>query len=292
MPRTLSNKAKRDAEIIYAAMKLIQSNGNEMRWSDIKAQLPSKIELTAKELEPTKTWEFRWLPVVQMVAIEIKKAGYLNTNKGVWYLTDEGEKALEAGAEAFFIDFHSKYRNQITETIKQSDSIDEENANNRVPVDILISNSRDEIKEYIKKKDAYDFQFMVAALFRAMGYFTSFIAPKGRDGGIDIIAYCDPLGVKKPHIKIQVKHYPNNPITVDVVRSLVGVLRHVDEIGFVVTSGSFTSEAKREARGVHSNYIRLIDFDEFIDLWIAYYSNMPDEDKALLPITPVYYLNI
>lgn len=292
MARPLSNKAKRTAEIIYAAMKLIQENGNEMHWSDIKAQLPSQIQFTKEELEPTKTWEFRWLPMVQMYAIEIKKAGYLNSNKGIWYLTEDGINALKAGAIPFFMDFHEKYRTQIAKTIEQADEADEDNTNSRVPVDVLISNSRDEIKEYIKKKDAYDFQFMVAALFRAMGYFTSFIAPKGRDGGIDIIAYCDPLGVKKPHIKIQVKHYPNNPIPVDIIRSLVGVLRHVDEIGFVVTSGSFTSEAKREARGIHSNYIRLIDFEEFIDLWIAYYNNMPDEDKALLPITPVYYLNI
>ena len=131
---------------------------------------------------------------------------------------------------------------------------------------------------------------MVAALFRAMGYFTPFVAPKGRDGGIDVIAYCDPLGVKKPHIKVQVKHYPSNPISVDVVRSLTGICKHSDEVGFVVTSGSFTNEAQRESRSLHNN-IRLIDGDEFIDLWIAYYNNMPEEDKALMPIVPVYYLN-
>ena len=131
---------------------------------------------------------------------------------------------------------------------------------------------------------------MVAALFRAMGYFTPFVAPKGRDGGIDVIAYCDPLGVKKPHIKVQLKHYPSNPISVDVVRSLTGICKNNDEVGFVITSGSFTNEAQRESRSLHNN-IRLIDGEEFIDLWIAYYNNMPEEDKALMPIVPVYYLN-
>ena len=32
------------------------------------------------------------------------------------------------------------------------------------------------------------------------------------------------------------------------------------------------------------------DIDEFIDLWIRYYDRMSEEDKALLPIIPVYFL--
>lgn len=49
------------------------------------------------------------------------------------------------------------------------------------------------IREYIIK-EPYEFQDLVAALLRAMGYYTPFIAPKGKDGGVDIIAYRDPLG--------------------------------------------------------------------------------------------------
>ncbi len=35
---------------------------------------------------------------------------------------------------------------------------------------------------------------MVAALLRAMGYYTPFISPRGKDGGVDILAYQDPIG--------------------------------------------------------------------------------------------------
>jgi len=38
-----------------------------------------------------------------------------------------------------------------------------------------------------------------------MGYHTPFIAPKGRDGGIDVEAYSDPLGTVAPRIIVQVK---------------------------------------------------------------------------------------
>lgn len=53
--------------------------------------------------------------------------------------------------------------------------------------------------------------------------------------------------------------------------------------------GTFTSESKKEARNGH-RCLRLIDIDEFIDLWIRYYDRMSEEDKALLPIIPVYFL--
>lgn len=35
-----------------------------------------------------------------------------------------------------------------------------------------------------------------------------YIAPKGKDAGVDIIAYRDPLGMASPRIKVQIKHRP------------------------------------------------------------------------------------
>ncbi|HEX7457906.1 MAG TPA: restriction endonuclease, partial [Ginsengibacter sp.] len=54
------------------------------------------------------------------------------------------------------------------------------------------------LRQYVLNKNPYEFQDMVAALLSAMGYYISLIAKKGRDGGIDIIMYTDPLGTKTP----------------------------------------------------------------------------------------------
>ncbi len=62
---------------------------------------------------------------------------------------------------------------------------------------MLESDAREGIRQFIASKSPYEFQDMVAALLRAMDYHTPFIAPKGKDGGIDIIAYLDPLGAKE-----------------------------------------------------------------------------------------------
>ena len=135
----------------------------------------------------------------------------------------------------------------------------------------------------------YEFQDMVAALLRAMGYFTPFISPKGRDGGIDIVAYQDPLGAKSPRIKVQVKHRPDYSVAVSDIRALTGLLNKDGDIGLFVTSGDFTSESERFARDSHL-HIKLIDFDTFIDLWKQFYDKFNDEEKNWLPLHPIYFL--
>lgn len=304
MARSVTDINKRDAEILIAALRLVQSNSGEMKYSAIKEDLPKVFRFTDKELSPRKTWKQYWYAVLCMVGgIELKQTGFVDIKKSIWTLTSKGESAIKMTPEEFYKAYHFPYLEILkakqqekaltgeVQTIQPNQSENEvvENAAEK-DIEIINEKAREQIRQYIRSRTPYQYQDMVAALFRAMGYFTPFVAPKGRDGGVDVIAYCDPLGVKKPHIKIQVKHYPSNPISVDVIRSLTGICKRSDEIGFVITSGSFTNEALRESRSLHSE-IRLIDGEEFIDLWIAHYNNMLEDDKALMPITPVYYLN-
>ena len=58
----------------------------------------------------------------------------------------------------------------------------------------------------LAKYKSYEFQDLVADLLRAMDYHIAWIAPPGKDRGIDIIAYTDPLGASVPRIKVQFKH--------------------------------------------------------------------------------------
>lgn len=241
-------KPTRQAEVIFAAMKAIEANGGEMRISDIYESLPQTFPLTDHEKGQTKSGIVRWKAYLNFYSIEVSKAGYLVKKSGIWHLTEEGAKALKSGASAFFSDFHGKYSKIQKE---HEVSVIEDNADQPNDLDMLQGQASKGIREYIIKKNPYEFQDLVAALLRAMGYYTPFIAPKGKDGGVDIIAYQDPLGTTSPQLKVQVKHYPTSAISVDVVRSLMGVLVKEGEVGLLVTSGTFTSESKkRPATGI------------------------------------------
>ncbi len=156
-------------------------------------------------------------------------------------------------------------------------------------LDLLEEQAISGIKEYIKNKNAYEFQDIVAALLRAMDYHTPFISPKGKDGGLDIIAYRDPLGATSPRLKVQVKHKPDSSVPVDDIRSLTGLLNKDGDIGLFVTSGHFTSESERSARESH-RHIKLLDIDNFISLWQEFYLKLTDDDKNMLPLHSIYFL--
>jgi|GEM_PF-5110987 restriction system protein len=131
---------------------------------------------------------------------------------------------------------------------------------------------------------------LTGALLRAMKYYTPFISLKGKDGGIDVVAYRDPLGALEPRIKVQVKHKPDFKVPVNDIKSLIGTINNkAGEIGLFVTSGRFTPDAEKAARD-SSVHVRLIDIDSFIQLWQQFYDNLTDIEKNLLPLYKIYFL--
>ena len=121
-----------------------------------------------------------------------------------------------------------------------------------------------------------------------MGYHTPFIAPKGRDGGVDIEAYSDPLGTVAPRIIVQVKQQKDK-VSVQKLRELAGLLRREGDIGLFVSTGGFTTDAASEARS-SSRHIEIMDMKRFIELWKTHYSAMSEEDKSLLPLREIMFL--
>lgn len=122
-----------------------------------------------------------------------------------------------------------------------------------------------------------------------MGYTTRFVSPPGADGGTDALAYVDPLGAQKPHIRVQVKHR-NNAAGREEIAALRGIIRADREIGVFVSSGGFTREAQREAeRG--AVHIELIDLDRFLELWLQHYGKIPEVKRAKLRLEPIYFFS-
>lgn len=286
---------------IFAAFKILKSAGGQLPGKDVINKLRETIDLNEWEKQIyEKTGYVRWESIFHFYTIDCIKAGYLRKNKGVWYLTDEGDKAISLGAINLLDSATKVYKQWAIQNKQQKTDITkgspetieiEQNPSQeqKANLDIVEEQAIAGIKEFIKAKNPYEFQDLVAALLRAMKYHTPFISPKGKDGGLDIVAYNDPLGATAPRLKVQVKHRPDSSVPVDDIRSLTGLLNKDGDIGLFVTSGYFTSEPERSARESH-RHIRLIDIDTFISLWQEFYPTMADEDKNRLPLYSVYFL--
>ncbi len=279
---------------LYAVMQEMSRRGGSIPAKEIYPWVEGNVELTDWEKEPAGKMKYiRWTNSFQFYSIDYQKAGFIVKKNGSWYITPEGEKALKKSPKEVMNIARAAYKEwkktQVVE-IPTEEELNDETAEKdySMSLDMMESDAREGIKKYIISKGPYEFQELVAALLRAMGYHTPFIAPKGKDGGIDIIAYLDPLGAKTPRIKVQVKHKPDTAIGPADVRALSGVLKAGD-IALFVTSGTYTADA-RNAATTNDKFIRLIDGELFIDMWQEYYDKMTDEDKNRLPLKRIAFL--
>jgi len=289
--------------VVYEALKVLSENDGEMRGSEVIQQVESRLDFDdwAKEVY-AKTGYVRWQSLLHFFSIDAAKAGFLIKRKGVWILTPEGDEAVKKMDRASLMALASeKYRewrreNPAEKTAPkdveaESESEAEQTSERSRDVDFEQVQARalDGIVQAITSKTPYEFQDLAAALLRGMGYFTPFVAPKGKDGGVDIMAYRDPLGTLAPRIKVQIKHR-GGPTPVTDVRQLMGLLQKDGDVGIFVSSGGFTPDSKTTARTSHV-HVELIDIERLIDLWGQFYEKLSDEDKALLPLTPVYFIS-
>ncbi len=81
----------------------------------------------------------------------------------------------------------------------------------------------------------------------------------------------------------------NRTVPVNDIPSLKGLLNKFGDNDLFVTSGTYTSEAEGSARESR-RHIKLLDIDNFIGLWQAFYSRLADDEKNMLPLHSIYFL--
>lgn len=146
-------------------------------------------------------------------------------------------------------------------------------------------NGIEKIKDRILVIDPDDMEQLAAGLLRAMGYHTS-VTSKGPDGGRDVVASPDALGLESPRIICEVKHR-KGAMGAPQLRAFIGGLRGGDR-GLYVSTGGFTREARYEAD--RSNVpVRLLDLDGFARLYAEFYDKADEDARAILPLVRIWW---
>lgn len=288
----------RQGEFMRVAFSLLRDNPEGLEVRKILDHISQNVELTGFELGeyPSTPNKPRYEKIVRFASIPLVKAGWITKGKGKWYLTDDGLAAYQKyeNPEHFFKEGARLYqkwkksREKISEFA--AEQLDEEDpSGSALTLEEAQEKAWTELRDYIKEIEPFEFQDLVADLLGAMEYQVDWVAPPGKDKGIDIIAFSDPLGVESPRIVVQVKHRIDNPTTVKEIREFLSVIGS-DHVGIFVSSGGFTRDAKDAARNQERRLITLIDLEKLFDLWVEYYESLSQNAQHRLPIIPVYYL--
>lgn len=295
---------RRLGELLQHLFRVLEQYPDGLKAREALLQLEKTIELTEHESGNYESGR-RFEKIVRFATVDTVRAGWLIKDSGTWMITDDGIMALKNWPDP--LDFHKeasrlyrKWRKESKTGIKEqtgelietdfgdNEIGEEDERDTSVTFEQAEDQARADIESFLDTMPPYDFQHLVADLLRAMDYFVEWIAPPGRDGGVDIIAHTDPLGTQGPRIKVQVKRQQQS-VGLPDLKSFVANIGQLDS-GIFVCTGGFTKDAAEYARNHESKRIMLINTDKLVKLWIEFTPKLSDRARKRLPLTPIHFL--
>lgn len=291
---------KRTGELLRHAFDLLIKTPDGLPGRDVIEYVASRVTLSPYESGSYDAGGRRFDTIIRYGTVDCVKAGWLVKQHGKWAVTDEGQKAHQTlqEPEAFYkraVQLYAEWKKGSLAKADESGTAPTPtggaaDASNTASITFEQAEETAwaDIEQHLGKMLPYEFQDLVAALLRAMGYHVGWVAPPGKDGGVDILAYNDPLGTRPPRMKVQVKRQQAK-VTVDGLRAFLAVVG-ADEVGVFVNLGGFTEDAKAEARAQHGKRVTLIDIERLVELWTEHYDQLDESGRRRLPLQPIFFL--
>lgn len=289
---------RRTGEFLRKLMELLMNEPEGMKASEALEQLRACFVLSEFEQGNMPSGGLRFEVTVRFATVDLVKAGWMQKDKGRWRCTEAGREAYEQhlDPEAFYRRATQLYRqwresrpeSAVAETIIDTPEAEPSAKSVSITFEAAEEQAWGEISEYLSAMPPYEFQQLVAALLRAMDYHVQWVAPPGKDGGIDIFASVDALATRPPRIKVQVKRQ-QQAVNVESLRAFLALLGD-DDAGLFVCTGGFTRDATELARQQERRKVTLVDMEKLFDLWVEHYPKLKEEARQRFPLRPIYFL--
>ncbi len=293
--------SKRLGELIQALFRILEKQPEGMKAKEALAALAEVMPPTEYESGAYESGR-RFEKIVRFATVDTVRAGWLIKDGGVWMLTEEGRVALKTYKDPlkFYQEASRLYRQwrkhhkgvQAPTPVSPVEDVDgfEDESDKSVSVSYeeAKEQAQEQIDAFLHAMDPYEFQRLVADLLKSIGYHVTWIAPPGKDGGVDILAYTDPLGTQGPRIKVQVKQQQKAVTEPDLKSFMANIGQH--DSGIFFCTGGFTRDAEHYARSQESKRIMLINTTKLVQLWTDNIPRLTDQAWQRLPLTPIYFL--
>ncbi len=172
-------------------------------------------------------------------------SGFLDSSKrGVWSLTDKGATVNLSALNALEV---FKAVQSTRADLKRDKKQSEPPTDEPLPRDIEIKDHRSALLDLIKSLSPGGFERLSQRLLRESGFQHVTVTGKSNDGGIDGIGTLQVNPFVSFNVLFQCKRY-QGAVTPSQVRDFRGAMMGRADKGLIITTGTFTLEAKKEAR--------------------------------------------
>jgi len=184
-----------------------------------------------------------------------------NASRGVWETTPDGRLVKEKSIEPLWRGYQARLREQRR---KRKRVLDAAGADLATDVSDDTDSWREELLQSLLSMSPDGFERLAQRLLRAAGFINSRVTGSSGDGGIDGMGVYRLSLVSFP-VYFQCKRYRGS-VGPDKVRDFRGAMAGRGDKGLLITTGTFTPDAKREATRDGAPPIDLIDGELLCEL--------------------------
>ena len=191
----------------------------------------------------------------------LKKAGLLeNSSRGIWALTNSQIKLQEVDTDHIVKSYRDASRGKANKESKKNEDLEEETEEEFEIKD----DWKERLLNVLYKISPAAFERLAQRLLRESGFFQVEVTGKSGDGGIDGKGIVRVSGLLSFHVIFQCKRY-KGAVTPSQIRDFRGAMQGRADKGLVITTGTFTREAVKEATRDGAPPIDLIDGEILCD---------------------------
>ncbi|MGD8306159.1 MAG: restriction endonuclease [Ignavibacteria bacterium] len=251
-------------DLFNPTLKALKILGGSGAVSEIEEQVATILELSEnaineihRESTTKLTYRLAW------ARNYLKRYGLLeNSARGIWALTEQGQKTEKVNKEEVKRFVARKDRKPKGE--KQKIASDEQPSDEINQEDTEEFSWQNQLIEIMRGIKPDQFERLCQRLLRELGFVNVEVTGRTNDGGIDGKGIIKIGGVLSYHVVFQAKRYQAS-VSSTVIRDFRGAMSGRADKGLILTTGSFTREAKKEATRDGATPIDLIDGNEFAE---------------------------
>lgn len=186
-----------------------------------------------------------------------------NSARAVWSLLPQAQTFT---SEKQIIESVKAARESARISRTASNSNDQSTAEETI--DVLELGWKDDLLNTLKTMRADAFERLCKRILREAGFIDVEVTQRGSDGGIDGAGILR-VNLLSFHVSFQCKRYKDS-VGAPVVRDFRGASIGRSDKGLIITTGRFTTDARREAVRDGASPIDLIDGDQLCELLAKY----------------------
>lgn len=278
----LSRSCDVQSEMLLAGPRFVRFFGpvltalNELGGSgrpvEVYDRIAANLSMPERELnELLETGVSRFKNQVGWARFYLAKGGFIDASKrGVWTLTDKGRVTptlTHPEALSLFKSVHEQFPRPVGPT--PNPRPDDRNSDDPDGDDIENAPYREQLSEKLRSLSPEAFERFCKRLLREAGFEQVTVTGRAGDGGLDGIGILQVNPLVSFKVLFQCKRYSGSVVP-SHVRDFRGAMQGRADKGIIITTGVFTTDAKKE--GVRDGVppIELVDGDKLLDMCEEY----------------------